>query len=245
VAARQGRTRLPCSLLRHARAPQRAAAAPSLLCPALAASPALLAGRAGALIRCERGVRRRRSRRHARRSACAAARAPPCGAAKLARTCVPERLRAAAWWASSRTLVALLSHALTGGAGWVCMARPCRVTCGSCFSAFVAPVTNSCQLQGLRLVLSLCGQAPGHLLNACEQTTANRVFPVLIQCHAATMCIALQNTCQSIVCRCTPVFAESWLMQTLLPAAREQVRALGRLGLLRRPALTWRLPGWL
>jgi len=99
------------------RAPQRPAAAPSLLCLALAASPTLLAGRAGALVRCERGVRRRRSRRHARRSACAAARAPPCGAAQLARTCVPQRLQGAAWWATSRPLVALLSHALTGGAG--------------------------------------------------------------------------------------------------------------------------------
>jgi len=99
------------------RAPQRVAAAPSLLCLALAASPALLAGRAGALVRCERGVRRRRSRRHARRSACGAARAPPCGAAKLARTCVPQRLQGAAWWASSRPPFALLSHALTGGAG--------------------------------------------------------------------------------------------------------------------------------
>ncbi len=64
-------------------------------------------------------------------------------------------------------------------------------------------------------LLSPCGQAPGHLLNACEHTTANCVFPVLIQCHAATTCISSQNACQGLcfIRQCDPEFVKSWLMQ--------------------------------
>jgi len=84
------------------------------------------------------------------------------GCSSFPSTCVPERLRAGAWWASSRRPLAWLSHAV--------------VTCGSCMSGFVASVTKSA---------SSC-----HLLTACKRTTANRVGPVLTQCHAATMCNA-------------------------------------------------------
>ncbi len=137
------------------RAPQRPAAAPSLLCLALAASPTLLAGRAGALVRCERGVRRRRSRRHARRSACAAARAPHMrgGTARA-------HLRAAA--AAGSCMVGHLSPVS-------CIAQPCAdrwgragfAWCGHAEShvglALVGLLHQSptlCQPEGLRLNFS-------------------------------------------------------------------------------------------
>ncbi len=76
------------------------AASQAIPLSALAACPALLSGRAGDLVRCTHGDPGAGGT-HAGAlggSTSAAARAPPCGAAKLAHTCEPEWPRAAAWW---------------------------------------------------------------------------------------------------------------------------------------------------
>jgi hypothetical protein len=117
-----------------------------------------------------------------------------------------------------------LSHAVTGGAraGFARLSH--AVTCKCCIGkSHIAEIELACISHLLPAggfqahTLSPCGQAPGHLLNACEQTTAERVFPVLKHCNAATTCIASQNACQKIciVCQCDPEFVKSWLMQRL------------------------------
>jgi hypothetical protein len=57
----------------------------------------------------------------------------------------------------------------------------------------------------------------------------------------AGMGIASPTLTSNVLC----VFVNSWLVQSCtLPCSWSNVWALGRLGLPRRPALTWGLSGW-
>jgi hypothetical protein len=187
----QGRKRLPSSLLPLARAPRRAAAAPSLL--------ALSAG--GLPPRCRRGALATWSVASAAGAGCAHA-----GALDRVHARQPGRRHAG--------LQQLCAHLRAGSAAGSCMvgqlspasciAQPCAHRWGWAGFAWrghaespvvLASVTSSCQPKGLRLnFLRPCGEAPGHLLNACEQTTAKqtRLFrPYTVPCCHYVHCFTV------------------------------------------------------
>jgi len=154
VSARQGRTRLPQSLLCERWRPARE----------------LLAGRAGNPVRCMCGGRWRRSRARTGRSACAN------GPGAIMQDC--SSLRAFASWSSCGCMVegsglpaAWLSHAVVcGGRSGACMAQPC-----SCLwvlyllPSCISQLFNTCQrVLSAHTNRRAQSSAPGHVLGAQE-----------------------------------------------------------------------------